>query len=294
MGEELVSNNLDFARIVSDRYSQLTKSEKRIADYIRKNQDESAFLSAAEVAQRLGLSEATLVRFARTLDFSSYPAMREVLQETFRRRVTHSARLRGRLDDLREAGDIFERLVVSEIDYLTLALESVERDSFGRAAKMLEGKDRIFVFGVGPSAALVEYMSLRLRRFGRQVVPLTTAGREFLEPLLLMNDKDLLLVICFFDVSPALQLLLNFANEVHCPVIMITDTLESIVGSKADVVLAARRGPMGEFHSLVVPMTIINTLLLTLAKEDQEKVIANLDRLDQLRDRLRRTNGKTD
>lgn len=294
MGEEHGSNNLDFARIVSDRYSLLTKSEKRIADYIRKNQDESAFLSAAEVAERLGLSEATLVRFARTLDFSSYPAMREVLQETFRRRVTHSARLRGRLDDLREAGDIFERLVVSEIDYLTLALESVERDSFAQAAKMLEAKDRIFVFGVGPSAALVDYMSLRLRRFGRQVVPLTTAGREFLEPLLLMNEQDLLIVICFFDVSPALQLLLNYANEIHCPVIMITDTLGSIVGGKADVVLAARRGPMGEFHSLVVPMTIINTLLLTLANEDREKVIANLDRLDQLRERLKKSNGKSD
>jgi len=49
---------------------------------------------------------------------------------------------------------------------------------------------------------------------------------------------------------------------------------------------------MGEFHSLVVPMTVINTLLLTLANEDREKVIANLDRLDQLRERLKKTNGK--
>ena len=294
MSEELSSNIHDFSLIVSERYPLLTKSEKRIADYIRKNQDKSAFLSAGELAERLGLSEATLVRFARTLDFSSYPAMREVLQETFRRRVTHSVRLRGRLDDLREAGDIFERLIVSEIDYLTLALESVDRDSFQRAAKMVQSKDRVYVFGVGPSAALVEYMTLRLRRFGRQVVPLITAGREFLEPLLSITDQDLLIVICFFDVSPALKLLLDYANEIHCPVIMITDTLGSIAGDKAEVVLAARRGPMGEFHSLVVPMTIINTLLLSLANEDRDKVIANLDTLDQLRDRLKKTNGKVD
>ena len=252
------------------------------------------FSPQRELAERLGLSEATLVRFARTLDFSSYPAMREVLQETFRRRVTHSVRLRGRLDDLREAGDIFERLIVSEIDFLTLALESVDRESFQRAAKMVQSKDRVYVFGVGPSAALVEYMTLRLRRFGRQVVPLITAGREFLEPLLSITDQDLLIVICFFDVSPALKLLLDYANEIHCPVIMITDTLGSIAGDKAEVVLAARRGPMGEFHSLVVPMTIINTLLLSLANEDRDKVIANLDTLDQLRDRLKKTNGKVD
>ena len=50
--------------------------------------------------------------------------MREALQENFRRRVGHSARLRNRLDDLREAGDIFEKVTVAEIDYLTEALRN--------------------------------------------------------------------------------------------------------------------------------------------------------------------------
>jgi DNA-binding MurR/RpiR family transcriptional regulator len=87
----------DFSQVLSERYNELTKSEKRIANYLRKNQEESAFLAAGEIADRLGLSEATLVRFARTLGFNSYPSMRTVLQENFRHRVTHSARLRSRL-----------------------------------------------------------------------------------------------------------------------------------------------------------------------------------------------------
>jgi len=47
----------DFPQIISKRYNDLTKSEKRIADYIRKNQDECAFLSAGELAARLDLSQ---------------------------------------------------------------------------------------------------------------------------------------------------------------------------------------------------------------------------------------------
>jgi DNA-binding MurR/RpiR family transcriptional regulator len=281
---------IDFSQIISDNYKNLTKSEKRIANYLRKNQEESAFLSAGEIADRLGLSEATLVRFARTLGFSSYPAMRTVLQEAFRHRVTHSTRLRSRLDDLREAGDIFDRLVVSEIDYLTLSLETIERQSLNRAVEMIRSRKRIFIFGVGPSVSLVNLMEIRLGRFGWQVVPLTTAGREMLEPLLLMTDQDLLFVICFFDISGALHLILDYANEIKCPVIMLTDTLGSIIGDKADVVLSAKRGPVSEFHSLVVPMTIINTLLLAVAQEDQGDVMTNLDKLDQMRARLKKTN----
>ena len=85
----------DFSQLAAGRYDQLTKSEKRIANYLRKNQEEAAFLSASELADRLGLSEATLVRFARTLGFPSYPAMRSLLQQNFRARVTHSARVSG-------------------------------------------------------------------------------------------------------------------------------------------------------------------------------------------------------
>lgn len=284
-------NIIDFSQVISDNYKNLTKSEKRIANYLRKNQEESAFLAAGEIADRLGLSEATLVRFARTLGFTSYPAMRMVLQEAFRHRVTHSARLSGRLEDLRQGGDIFERLVVSEIDYLTQALETVDRQAFEKAVNLLKSGDRIFVYGAGPSISLVDLLELRLRRFGRQVIPLTTAGREVLEPLMLMKDHDLLVMICFFDITPTQELVLNYANDVSCPVVVLTDTLGSIIGDKADVVLAARRGPMAEFHSLVVPMTIINTLLLALANEDRAQVMTNLDKLDQMRERLNKTSA---
>ncbi len=281
---------IDFSQVISDNYKQLTKSEKRIANYLRKNQEESAFLAAGEIADRLGLSEATLVRFARTLGFSSYPAMRSVLQEAFRHRVTHSARLRGRLEDLRQGGDLFERLVVSEIDYLTQALETVSHEGIQQAVQLLRTCERIYVYGTGPSVSLVDLIEVRLNRFGRQVIPLTTAGREILEPLMLMKDTDLLLMICFFDIAPTQQMILDYAREVSCPIIILTDTLGSIVGDKADVVLAARRGPMAEFHSLVVPMTIINTLLLALADEDREQVMENLDKLDQLRERMYKSN----
>jgi DNA-binding MurR/RpiR family transcriptional regulator len=284
-------NAQDFNQIISDKYVHLTKGEKQIANYLLKNQDESAFLSVGDLAERLELSEATLVRFARKLGFDSYPAMREALQENFRLRVNHSTRLRNRLDNLREAGDIFEKVTVAEIDYLTEALQTVDRDALHHAVTRMLASDRVYVFGTGPSISLVHLLNLRLTRSGKQVIPLTIAGRETLEPLLLMTERDLLFAIGFFDVNPALQIVLDYAREVHCPSILLTDTLGSIVGEKVDIVLAAKRGPVSAFHSLVVPMTIINTLLLEIANRDQEAVTANLDRLDQLRARLKKFNG---
>jgi DNA-binding MurR/RpiR family transcriptional regulator len=282
----LITNSTDFAQMLSDCYSDLTKSEKQIANYLRKNQEDSAFLSAAELASLLDLSEATVVRFARTLGFDSYPAMRTLLQENFRNRVTHSTRLRSRLDDLREAGDLFEKVTISEIDYLTQSLQTVDRDEIKRAVDYMLEREHIYVFGTGPSISLVHMLNLRLTRYGKQVIPLTNAGRETLEPLPLMNKGDLLFAIGFFDVNPTLQIVLDHANQRNCPVILLTDTLGSIIGDKADVILEAKRGPVSKFHSPVVPMNIINVLLLEIAYQNQEEIIPYLDKLDQLRERL--------
>src|SRR5512136_677085 len=126
-----VQSPVGFSQLISERFLRLTKSEKRIANYLNQNQDEAAFRSAGEIADQLELSEATMVRFARTLGFDNYPAMRAALQVSFRHRLTHASRLRSRLDDLRAGGDIFERLVASEIDYLTEALQTVDREALG-------------------------------------------------------------------------------------------------------------------------------------------------------------------
>jgi hypothetical protein len=58
------------------------------------------------------------------------------------------------------------------------------------------------------------------------------------------------------------------------------------------VVLSAKRGPVSGFHSLVVPMTIINSILLAMASEEGG-VMENLDKLDQLRERLKKYNGSS-
>jgi DNA-binding MurR/RpiR family transcriptional regulator len=286
-----IQNPVGFSQLISDHFPRLTKSEKRIAKYLNQNQDEAAFLSAGEIADRLKLSEATMVRFARTLGFDSYPAMRVALQDNFRHRLTHSARLRSSLDDLRSEGDIFERLVASEIDFLTEALQTLDRNALNAAVELLRAHQRVFVFGLGPSLSLVDLLEIRLTRSARQVVPLNTSGREMLEPMLLMNGSDLLIAFGFFNLTPSLQLVLDYAKQHKTPVILVTDTLGPMVGNKADVILSARRGPVSAFHSLTVPMTIVNALLLALSSVDQERVMMNLDNLDQLRDRLRKVNG---
>lgn len=48
-----ISEQVDFGKVVAEHYSELTKNEKRIADFMSQNQDEAAFMPAAEIARSL-------------------------------------------------------------------------------------------------------------------------------------------------------------------------------------------------------------------------------------------------
>lgn len=275
-----------FGQLIAAHYEDFTKSERKIADFISQNQDEAAFMSASEMAERLTLSEPTILRFTRTLGFMRYPDFRRVIQARVREMAGHSERIRSRLDSLGQSGDIYEQLVTSEIDFLTESLHTLDRAALDQAVSILRDHQSVFVYGLGPAVALVDQLEIRLTRSARRVVALRVSGREMIEPLLLMEKSDLLIAIAFHSVNPNLELVLEAASEKGTPVILITDTLGNLIDKKATVILEARRGPISSFNSLTVPMTIINALLLKLTLIDQERVLNNLDQLDQLRKML--------
>ncbi len=59
---------------------RLSPAQRRIAQYLLDHMPDSAFLSSVALAQRAGVSQPSVTRFASALGFSGYPALREALR----------------------------------------------------------------------------------------------------------------------------------------------------------------------------------------------------------------------
>ncbi len=274
----------DFQRRLEERMPRLTKSEQRIASYLLASSDEAAFLTAAELGRRLEVSEATVVRFARAIGFEGFPELRRCLQELFRVKVTPASRLRRKLADLQGGqGHLLAKVVAMEVEYLTEALHSVAPADFDRAADILLNGRRVFVSGTGPSRILADLAEFRLRRFGIPTVAITESGRDVLEKLLLLRPGDAVLAAGFHRITAELEAVVDQAHARGCHTVLLTDILGPAFRDRVDVVLAARRGPVSTFHSLTVPMTIVNALVLAVAMARPEESVGALNRLQELR-----------
>lgn len=274
----------DFRRRLEDHLADFTKSQQSIANYLLVNYDEAAFLSAADLAQQLQVSEATVVRFAKAIGYDGFPEMRRHLQELFRVKATPASRLQRKLADLSSSpGHVLAKVIDTEIQYLTEALHSISSADFDCAVEIILNAQRVFVRGGGPSAILADMLELRLRRQGVFAISMTESGRDLLEKLQLLQPADAVLVAGFHRLSAELAAVLEHANAVGCRTIFLTDTLSSAFRGKVDVILAARRGPISTFHSLIVPMAILNALVLAVAMARPEASLSALDRFQQLR-----------
>jgi len=274
----------EFRRRLEDYFPSLTKSEQRIASYLLANYDEATFLPAAELAQRLDVSEATVVRFARSIGYDGFPELRRALQGIFRIKVTPATRLQHKLAELGSSpGHVLTKMVDMEVQYLTEALHSVQPADFDRAVEIILSAKRLFVFGTGPSRILADLVLIRLRRFGIPVITMTESGRDILEELQLMQPQDVVLATGFHRITGELAAVMDYARSLGCRIVFITDTLGPHFKNKADVILSALRGPVSTFHSLAVPMTILNALILAVAMARPEESLAALDRLQQMR-----------
>lgn len=73
-----------FTSKVSAAYGKLTHSQKVVANYVDENYEDIAFSTLEELAEKIGVSTTTVIRFARALDYSGFSEMQDSIKRRSR------------------------------------------------------------------------------------------------------------------------------------------------------------------------------------------------------------------
>lgn len=263
---------------------ELSPKERVVADFYAAHREEAAFLSAAEIAERLGTSDATVVRAVKALGYSGIPELRRELIDALRARATPAVRLGRTLEDAGE--DPLGHVIDLEQELLEDA-RSIDRRDFARAVELLAGAGRVLAFGLGPSGAMAEYLVLRLVRLGRATQAMRASGLLLADELLAARPGDALLVMAYERIDRDVDVVLGRAADLDLPVVLVTDSLGPKLADRIDVALTAPRGRRGTLAGHAVTIAVLDALLLALAAHDRAHSLGALADLNELRRRLR-------
>lgn len=182
---------------IRQRYPTTAASDKKLADYILSQPDETRHLSSQQLAAEAGVSQSSVVKFAQKLGFKGFPALKLALSEALASSPDpHSVPVHNHIrgdDPLRLVG---EKLIKDNVAAMHASLDVNTEETLREAVTLLRNARRVIVTGIGASGLVARNFSWKLMKIGINAVS-EQDMHALLATVQAMSSDDLLLAISY-------------------------------------------------------------------------------------------------
>ena len=134
---------------VSKHYSALSYSEKKIVDYIMDNHKDVIHMAIAKLAEKTGISTATIISTARKLNYSGYSEMKIALAAETNAVSSDHVGFQNMLENTPE--NLFQIVINTNIKLLQKAASYFDYSKMETAARWIKDANLVYIFGEGTS-----------------------------------------------------------------------------------------------------------------------------------------------
>lgn len=207
--------------------------------------DDAAFVQSAttgELAQRAGVSPATIVRAARAAGFAGFGDLKRALVQDLALRADTEPP--GALTESSTVDDIGELVLTSHANSIGATRATLDPAQLREAAGLLAGADTILVFGVGTSAAPAADAAYRWTAIGCRAHAPRDARTAQLQARLLPPGSAVVAISNSGESAETLAVAAAGASA-GASVVAITSFASAPLARRADTVLVAGGPDLG-------------------------------------------------
>lgn len=268
--------NVNILEAITEQYHSLTKSGKKLADYIFAHASEAQYLSISVLAENSSVSEATITRFCRGLGLSGYNdfklALAKAALNTDLGEPSGSPQTIASDDSL---NSIFHKVHDASVASLNETLELVDEQAISQAVDLLSSADRVYCFGHGGSMVMAMEAWARFSTATSRFVHIADSHMQSMT-VSLATPKDVILFFSYSGSTKDMEDILQIAQTRGIPVILITHFPKSRATHFATVVLLCgyNESPLqsGSIAAKVGQMFLIDCLFYGFCKKNPEAI----------------------
>jgi DNA-binding MurR/RpiR family transcriptional regulator len=274
-----------FAERLRELGPGMSPAARRVSRFIAGNRAIALGASAADLAERVGTSDATVVRAVQAMGFTGMPELKRALADALAGDPANPAEaMRRTLAELvQDSGQAVDHALDVQREAVDALAAPEARATLRAAVAALHPARRILIFGLGPSAALARYVAILLARVGRTAQALDASGLALADQLLDLGSGDALMVLAYGRAYREVAAVFGEAKRLGLTIVLVTDSLDRSLAKHADVVIPARRGRTRRVALHGATLVALEAVVLGLASLDGERALASLDRLNDLR-----------
>lgn len=261
-----------------------SKGQRRIAEYMLRDYDKAAFMTASRLGKTVGVSESTVVRFATELGYSGYPQMQKALQELVLNNLTSVQRM-GVANDRMGKEDLLSAVLQADAEKVRKTAENISAAAFQNAVDAILKARRIYLIGVRSASTLANFMGYYLNYMFDSVHTVTASGTgEMFEKLVNVGKNDVVIAFSFPRYSSATVKGAEYCRSVGATVIGLTNSNLSPLAESCDHLLLAKSDMVSVVDSLVAPLSVVNALIVALAAQREDALAQTFGTLEKVWD----------
>ncbi|MFZ7133997.1 MAG: MurR/RpiR family transcriptional regulator [Eubacteriales bacterium] len=273
--------NTDIIQKLENNYHFLSKSNKRIADYLLLNYDKAAFMTAQKLGDMAGVSEATVVRFAYYMGFNGYPRFKKALQEIIKIKLTTIQRIdmsQGKFNNQYTIQDILN----SDIENIKYTLEEFDENSFEKVIQLINNANNIYIIGFRTAKILTEYLGYYLNLILDNVKVIPYSVGDVFEQIVKGKPGDLAIGISFPRYSSKTYETMSYLKAKGLDIIAITDNERSPMTKISDYCLIAKSNIISFVDTLVAPLSLMNVIIVAIGLSNKKRAKEVFNELEQV------------
>ena len=255
---------------ILQKFDDLPTKEKKVAEYIIDNYDNISHFNSIELADAIGVSDTTVIRFSKRIGFKGFSQFKDEL----RSEALHERRPYAVMHEMTLEAD--NEVVSNYISYgrkdMDDFLGKLDTGLIDKIADELLNAHRVYLFGLGCDRVVSEFLLNYLPLCGVRCVNISEQGLSMREKAMFMQNNDLL----FISSSPKQEddefWLTEYCSSNGIPVILMTDS--EITAQKMAPMYTVYIKPSYEtfFHSKVIPMMFCDLILLSISRKNPSRV----------------------
>ena len=281
--------------IIAKRVQQvtLTKTQQKIADYFIRNPERVGMCSSMEVAKEIGVSDASIIRFARTIGYEGFADLKTDIYNNLAQQATgglNSLSLAERLERHRARfGD-----QASKSAYMKMVEYNVERtfqenadETFTQSAALLRQAEHRYVIGFRGCTGVASQFAWLLRLLLDHVIYIGDEGTGGIGSLQDIGERD---CAFFFSVSRYYKSdlrLAQLAKQRGAKLCVIADSVLSPLAEMADVTILVETQRISFFQSMSAVNTVSEYLLSLLVHGNEDAYRQRAEERDVLTEETR-------
>ncbi|MBL3540746.1 MurR/RpiR family transcriptional regulator [Aminivibrio sp.] len=241
------------------RKNTISKAKRTVANFFVSSPEEAAFLNLGELAERIGVSPATISRTSVEMGFNGYPDLQEQIRSKLKIGITPVERLKETPVD--ENTPIWTSSILRDQESLNTLLSLNSGEKFQKAVELFASAPNVYSLALRSSYPLTFFFNLLLFQIRPNVHHISIDDGQLTESVFDIGGNDVLFVVSLPRYTMFVLEVTEKIRRTGCRVISITDSELSPLAIASDIAFFCRYESVSFFNSNIAAEAIINALL---------------------------------